>query len=484
MINARRLTARKPGPSGGRVDARSPAPLRLARTMALDIIKSEARVGTHLGSLPEVAQYFGISVASLRKALTYLLDDGIVEIREGRGGGLVVAAPPADSAMRAMSLYLADRSITHAHVAEARALIDGAIIERAVRLANEADYARMCAATRGDECEDAHGAVAAVEDAVLAAARQPILALFSRLAGTFAHNLAPLLPGELKNQRAIRTDTVAAILAGDLGAALASWTRRGAIGDIPGSAQQPSSRLAEEVAGAIRCFIRTHALSPGDELGREADLQQRFGSSQPTLRNALRILERSGTVRVSQGRSGGVFVGAAEPYAAIEMTSLYLSATRLDFAAQVEARRVVEARAAGLAAQRITPLLEKELAAAMEADALAARVAADDWSDKGARVERLIAQACANPLVEFFTLVLIDLSMINTDNLDRAIPASDFVRLVSMHHAVIVDDILARCPVEAAFHTRIYLNDLNRWLAVRSRADTRRDPLASCHRSL
>ena len=113
-----------------------PAPVRLARAIAADIIANGVPVGTHLGLLPEVAKRYGISVPTLRKAITLLQEDGILVAREGRSGGLVVAAPPEETAVQAMHAFFAGSVVSLEHVGEARDLVDEALAERACRFAD------------------------------------------------------------------------------------------------------------------------------------------------------------------------------------------------------------------------------------------------------------------------------------------------------------------------------------------------------------
>ena len=101
----------------------------------------------------------------------------------------------------------------------------------------------------------------------------------------------------------------------------------------------------------------------------------------------------------------------------------------------------------------------------MAADARAVASDVDEWAAKGARVEQLIAHACGNPLLEFFTLALIDLSV--TQARYRGIPTdrnyAELAARVSRHHGEIVEAILAGLPAKAAFKTREYLKDLGKW---------------------
>jgi GntR family transcriptional regulator len=57
-------------------------------------------------------------------------------------------------------------------------------------------------------------------------------------------------------------------------------------------------RLLADIAG----------IAPGERLGAERDLAERLGVARSTIRAALADLERSGVVRRSRGRAGGIFV--------------------------------------------------------------------------------------------------------------------------------------------------------------------------------
>src|SRR6478609_8884274 len=59
---------------------------------------------------------------------------------------------------------------------------------------------------------------------------------------------------------------------------------------------------------------------PGERLGAERELAERLGVSRSTIRAALADLERSGAIRRSRGRGGGIFV--AERKVERDLTSL------------------------------------------------------------------------------------------------------------------------------------------------------------------
>jgi GntR family transcriptional regulator len=58
----------------------------------------------------------------------------------------------------------------------------------------------------------------------------------------------------------------------------------------------------------LRREIESGELSPGQRLGAERDIAERFDISRSTVRGALADLERAGAIRRVRGRAGGIFV--------------------------------------------------------------------------------------------------------------------------------------------------------------------------------
>ena len=67
-------------------------------------------------------------------------------------------------------------------------------------------------------------------------------------------------------------------------------------------------KAAEIVSKELRNQIVRGALKQGDSLAAESDLMERFAVSRPTLREAIRILESEGLIRISRGARGGAVV--------------------------------------------------------------------------------------------------------------------------------------------------------------------------------
>jgi DNA-binding FadR family transcriptional regulator len=70
---------------------------------------------------------------------------------------------------------------------------------------------------------------------------------------------------------------------------------------LAGRAASLSSQMVAEVREAL--FARK--LKPGDFLGTEKDLAERFGTSRIVARDALRTLEALGVVAIKMGKGGG-----------------------------------------------------------------------------------------------------------------------------------------------------------------------------------
>lgn len=105
---------------------------------------------------------------------------------------------------------------------------------------------------------------------------------------------------------------------------------------------------AERVYDDLRALIIGGEYAPGERLRAEA-LAARFGTSRTPVREALMLLEGDGLVEIEPRR--GAVVRAFDP---ADLVDLY------------EVRAVLEARAAALAATRITPEALAELDAACD----------------------------------------------------------------------------------------------------------------------
>ena len=158
----------------------------------------------------------------------------------------------------------------------------------------------------------------------------------------------------------------------------------------------------------IKRWIGERRLAPGDKLPKEAELQELFGVSKGTAREALKSLEVQGLVRVSTGPSGGATVGEVPLDRAFQLVQNYLFFRDVDVAQIYAVRRVLEPE---LAAGAIPHLTEDDFAALERSIETCAPAAASHSHALQQRQEDLhfhdiLAAANPNGLLRFFCEVI------------------------------------------------------------------------------
>lgn len=119
---------------------------------------------------------------------------------------------------------------------------------------------------------------------------------------------------------------------------------------VPASdAPAPPSRihrpkLAELVAEELRRMI-VAPLPPGERLPSEAELAVQFGTSTPTVRQALRVLESEGLVTMRRGVNGGPVVRRPAIGDVARTVGVFMQLEGVSQQELFEARRMLEAEA-------------------------------------------------------------------------------------------------------------------------------------------
>lgn len=152
----------------------------------------------------------------------------------------------------------------------------------------------------------------------------------------------------------------------------------------------------EQVIDFVRGLIARGELHPGDRLSAERDLAISIGVSRPTVRAGLRALAAMG---VTESRHGsGTYITSGPPRLGSEPLSFLAALHGVTREKIYEARRVLEVGAAGLAAERATPV--DQAAIAEEVASLFASM--DDpqaFLVHDIRFHRAVAAACDNPII-------------------------------------------------------------------------------------
>jgi DNA-binding GntR family transcriptional regulator len=198
------------------------------------------------------------------------------------------------------------------------------------------------------------------------------------------------------------------------------------------------SRLVDSVTDQLRDLILTGGIPPGTHL-LQVEMAQRLGVSRTPLREAFRILEREGLVRVSNGNNTIQVVD----FTPKEIQDLY------------ELREVVDGLAARLAAQRgLPPKIDRELQRHLDQMEVLDSAESSPTAPTAVPFHTLITQAAGNSHLDSLAPFLRMSSLL----LARRVEAADGGLLHDAHiqladdkadHRAIYEAIIARDP-EAA----------------------------------
>jgi GntR family transcriptional regulator, transcriptional repressor for pyruvate dehydrogenase complex len=108
--------------------------------------------------------------------------------------------------------------------------------------------------------------------------------------------------------------------------------------------------LSTRIVAEVREALFAKELRPGDFLGTEKDLAQRFNVSRIVARDALRTLEAQGIVEIKVGSGGGARIAQGNARLFAEALAVQLDLAGVSVAEIMEAQRAIECLAAELAA--------------------------------------------------------------------------------------------------------------------------------------
>jgi DNA-binding FadR family transcriptional regulator len=157
-------------------------------------------------------------------------------------------------------------------------------------------------------------------------------------------------------------------------------------------------KTAEVIAARLRGRIVRGELSPGSRLPPEAELQQQFGVSRPTLREAFRILEAESLVSVRRGARGGAQIVTPDRSVAARHVGSLLQVSGATIGEVYEARMAIEPAAARMLALRGGPAAVRTLREhlTMMRELMAGEPSAEEWSRTSSDFHDLIVELCGN----------------------------------------------------------------------------------------
>jgi GntR family transcriptional repressor for pyruvate dehydrogenase complex len=173
------------------------------------------------------------------------------------------------------------------------------------------------------------------------------------------------------------------------------------------SPDRPPQKLAEHIAEQLRAQIVRHELADGDYLPVEAELCEFFQTSRPTMREAFRILEAEGLLRIRRGGRFGPQVCAPDPAVTARHLGLLLQHRDVELGSVYDAfLDIVPTAAARLAAHHTKADLER-----LREQRRRCEEAADDGAalvDASTEFSLLVVELAGNPVWAVLSRLLVD----------------------------------------------------------------------------
>src|SRR3954462_13576438 len=174
----------------------------------------------------------------------------------------------------------------------------------------------------------------------------------------------------------------------------------------PGTRPAGVGNLATRIARRIEAEVVERGWPVGASLGSEPEVRARFGVSRSVFREAVRLVEHHQVARMRRGPNGGLFVMAPDAGPAARAMVIYLEYVGTSVDDLMQARRMLEPLAAGLAAQHVT-----EDGIALVRRTGDAETVTDEPEDRTVETLHVVlGELSANPVLRLFIDVLIRLT--------------------------------------------------------------------------
>jgi DNA-binding FadR family transcriptional regulator len=214
-----------------------------------------------------------------------------------------------------------------------------------------------------------------------------------------------------------------------------------ALASLPPPEAPRPGRASDAVVQHIKELVVTGQLRSGQRLPSEKELAKLFGLSRVTVRDALRVLEAEGFVRIKVGARGGAFISAPGPQHVTRSLTNLLRVNRASLRALAEARLILEPEVAALAAQRARPADLRAMRRAVE-DARAARERHDPYFiPHSVGFHTALAEACGNPVL---VCALASFRALFHEVLARLLPDDAMAARAVEDHQAILQAVAAR----------------------------------------
>ena len=120
-------------------------PEHVARLLLDRIVENDLRPGSALGTEAELLSQLQVSRPTLRESLRILESQGVLTLRPGPRGGIIVSEPDVAFLAHTLSVFLRLKNVPFIDILEARWAIEPSLMREAVLNGSEADFAEMAA---------------------------------------------------------------------------------------------------------------------------------------------------------------------------------------------------------------------------------------------------------------------------------------------------------------------------------------------------
>jgi GntR family transcriptional repressor for pyruvate dehydrogenase complex len=116
---------------------------QVARLLLERIIEGEVPPGLSIGTETELQQQFQVSRPTLRESLRILESQGVLTLRPGPRGGIMVNTPSVDFVAHMLSVFLRLNNVPFMAVVQARAAIEPTLVRDAAHKGTDEHFAEM-----------------------------------------------------------------------------------------------------------------------------------------------------------------------------------------------------------------------------------------------------------------------------------------------------------------------------------------------------
>jgi DNA-binding FadR family transcriptional regulator len=364
----------------------------VATELRRQIVRGQVAPGDTLPNEAHLMQILDVSRDTLREALRMLESESLIYIRRGRNGGAVVRRPDLRSIARYVALLLQTLRVTSQDIHEARVILEAPTVALLSHYVSPELSQRLVSLQQAQQLADRSDPLTMAtslirfDQAVIDTAGNGMLSLLS---GIFRDSYAGEIYLSLRQRHSRSSRLLDAVLAkqaaivdavqlgshdklSDLWLEYLDDTRRLINGPRPRPgpinvtalwrtevaterAHTRTEKIATTIAVEIRSRLAEGQLNSGDKLPALPELAATFGVSRPTLREALRVLERESLLDLRTGTRGGAHLQGPSTRTAAQLAAIVIESQQTTIGDLWEARAITEPKLLGLVAQRITP---------------------------------------------------------------------------------------------------------------------------------